>query len=63
MSPDMHTQTPTRQTLSLPPEIWQQIDRIRRQAPGAVPSTSEVVRTLIREALEARAQAPRKAPR
>ena len=52
---------PIRKTLTLPLPVWRQIDQLRREAPGPVPSASEVVRWLIREALEARTRAARKA--
>jgi Arc/MetJ-type ribon-helix-helix transcriptional regulator len=52
--------TPIRKTLTLPLQVWQQIDQIRRDAEGSLPSESAVVRDLIREALEARVSAPRK---
>jgi Arc/MetJ-type ribon-helix-helix transcriptional regulator len=51
---------PIRKTLTLPLQVWQQIDQIRREAHGSVPSESAVVRDLIREALEARVSAPRR---
>jgi hypothetical protein len=48
-------ETPIRKTLTLPLQVWQQIDQIRRQSPYPVPSESAVVRDLILEALHARA--------
>jgi Arc/MetJ-type ribon-helix-helix transcriptional regulator len=51
---------PIRKTLTLPLQVWQQIDQIRRKAHGSVPSESAVVRDLIREALETRAKPARK---
>jgi Arc/MetJ-type ribon-helix-helix transcriptional regulator len=51
--------TPIRKTLTLPLQVWQQIDQIRRDAEGSVPSESAVVRDLIREALAARAKTTR----
>jgi Arc/MetJ-type ribon-helix-helix transcriptional regulator len=55
----MDNEAPIRKTLTLSPTMWRQIDLLRRAAPYPVPAASEIVRDLIREALEARAQTTR----
>ena len=54
------TEPTTRKSMTLPDSIWAAIDDMRRSWPGAVPSEVDVVRTLLREAIDARAKA--KAP-
>jgi hypothetical protein len=49
------TEPVTRKSMALPDTIWAAIDDIRRSWPGAVPSEVDVVRTLLREAIGARA--------
>jgi Arc/MetJ-type ribon-helix-helix transcriptional regulator len=56
----MDTEAPIRKTLTLSPAMWRQIDLLRRAAPYPMPAASEIVRDLLREALEARAQTTRR---
>lgn len=44
----------TRKTLALPEALWGELDIERRLAPGRMPSETEMVRTLLREAIDAR---------
>lgn len=56
------TEPVTRKTVVLPDTIWDAINDIRKSSPGFVPSEAEVVRTLLREAIEARAMPKLEAP-
>ncbi len=44
-----------RKSLILPEAMWAEIDAARRATPGGLPSEMEMVRRLLREALDARA--------
>lgn len=56
-----HTEPTTRKSMTLPDSIWDAINDVRKSTPGRVPAEAEVIRVLLREALDARrAAAPRK---
>jgi hypothetical protein len=46
----------TRKNITLPDAMWVQINDARREAAGQIPSESEMIRILLREALAARAR-------
>lgn len=45
----------TRKSIVLADAMWAEIDEARRATPGKMPSEMEMVRRLLREALDARA--------
>jgi hypothetical protein len=46
----------TRQSVTLPDTMWEEIDAVRRAAPGRIPSKQTAIRSLLREALDNRAK-------
>lgn len=51
----MADEATTRKSISLPDSLWAAVNDARRGVYGRIPSESEMVRILIREALDARA--------
>lgn len=54
MSKKPKVERPVRNSVILDAEMWAEIEAARRSAAGAVPSKMEMVRRLLREALDAR---------
>ncbi len=55
MSKHPKVERPVRNSVILDAAMWAEIEAERRAAPGEVPSKMEMVRRLLREALDARA--------
>ena len=59
----------TRKSLTLADDLWAELNEERKRTAGAVPNEMEIIRVLLREALDARSAArkpvkpPRKAPK
>lgn len=53
--PRIYTEPYTRKNVSLPDAMWKEISNVRRQTPERIPPEQEVIRRLLREALDARA--------
>jgi hypothetical protein len=63
----------TRKSLTLTDDLWAEVNEERKRGTGAVPTEMELIRALLREALDARyaarnaaaapAKPPRKAPK
>lgn len=51
----------TRKSVTLPDTMWAAVDNVRRGLPR-IPSEADVVRLLLREALEARREWPLRVP-